>query len=201
MNILQFKKQMFIPIVTANKQTSRLPNSYSEVEYIEIGDSNSYISLSGRKFDSQTSSLILDIEVPSPLPNNTYLFFGNQNPSFVCQYGYRCVYGGVLNSSAYPSFYSTGRQQITISGKTWVNTNGKSLDWSDRENFIDFISTNDFMIGYTSYSTLIKIYPCKFNGDDIVPCYRKSDNAIGLYDTGLNTFSAGTGTFTKGNNI
>jgi hypothetical protein len=38
---------------------------------------------------------------------------------------------------------------------------------------------------------------------DFKPCYRKSDNVIGLYDLKNNVFytNAGTGTFTKGSNI
>jgi hypothetical protein len=38
---------------------------------------------------------------------------------------------------------------------------------------------------------------------DFIPCYRKSDNEIGLYDVVNGVFyaNAGSGTFTKGNNI
>lgn len=38
---------------------------------------------------------------------------------------------------------------------------------------------------------------------NFVPCYRKSDNEIGLYDTVSKTFftNAGTGTFLKGNDV
>lgn len=38
---------------------------------------------------------------------------------------------------------------------------------------------------------------------DMVPCYRRSDNVIGMFDKVSTTFftNAGTGTFTKGNNV
>lgn len=44
------------------------------------------------------------------------------------------------------------------------------------------------------------------NGDkvrDMIPCYRKSDNVIGMYDIVKDVFytNAGTGTFTKGSNV
>lgn len=52
------------------------------------------------------------------------------------------------------------------------------------------------------------IYSWKFYQDnvlirDFIPCYRKSDNEIGLYDLVTETFytNKGTGTFLKGNNI
>lgn len=46
-----------------------------------------------------------------------------------------------------------------------------------------------------------------FNGDtpvsNLIPCYRKSDNEVGMYDTVSGTFksNSGTGTFSKGNDI
>ena len=60
---------------------------------------------------------------------------------------------------------------------------------------------------YVRYSK-IKLYSCKiYNSYNIlvrnfIPCYRKSDNVIGLYDTYTQTFyvNNGTGTFIKGNN-
>ena len=56
--------------------------------------------------------------------------------------------------------------------------------------------------------TKMKLYSCKFYDDDTlirnyIPCYRKSDNEIGMYDLVSNTFftNAGTGTFTAGAEI
>ena len=53
-----------------------------------------------------------------------------------------------------------------------------------------------------------RIYYCKIWEDEVlvrnfIPCYRKSDNEIGLYDTINNVFytNSGTGTFLKGNDI
>lgn len=36
---------------------------------------------------------------------------------------------------------------------------------------------------------------------NLIPCYRKSDNIIGMYNTVSQTFFAGTGTFTKGADV
>ena len=55
----------------------------------------------------------------------------------------------------------------------------------------------------------LKMYYCKFyeeNGvlvRNFIPCYRKSDNVIGMYDTVNDVFytNAGTGTFKKGNDL
>lgn len=52
----------------------------------------------------------------------------------------------------------------------------------------------------------IRIFQIRENGIivlDLVPCYRKSDGEIGMYDLVSNTFftNAGTGTFTKGADV
>lgn len=59
---------------------------------------------------------------------------------------------------------------------------------------------------YFNTTSCLKIYEYKtYNNSDVVqdfiPCYRKSDNEIGMYDTVNNKFytNQGTGTFEKGN--
>ena len=60
----------------------------------------------------------------------------------------------------------------------------------------------------TTFTKPLKIYDCKiWVGDELlrhfVPCYRKSDNVIGMYDIANAKFytNQGTGSFTKGSNI
>ncbi len=50
---------------------------------------------------------------------------------------------------------------------------------------------------------LFKIYEDDVLVLDFIPCYRKSDNEIGMYDLVTQTFytNAGTGTFMKGNDV
>ena len=69
-----------------------------------------------------------------------------------------------------------------------------------------FNASGTYPAGYVNAST--KLYYCKiWNGTtlirDYVPCYRKSDDVIGLYDLENNVFytNAGTDDFTKGNDI
>ena len=59
-----------------------------------------------------------------------------------------------------------------------------------------------------TFTKQLSIYSCKItSGSQIVrnfiPCYRKSDNAIGMYDLVEDKFytNAGTGTFVKGSNV
>lgn len=59
-----------------------------------------------------------------------------------------------------------------------------------------------------SYFSSIKLYSMTIKRAgtivaNLIPCYRKSDNVIGLYDTARDRFfvNSGTGTFTKGSNV
>ena len=71
-------------------------------------------------------------------------------------------------------------------------------------------SNNVLGFGHGAGSTYLKgkIYRLKFWSNDtlvrdLTPCYRKSNNVIGLYDMANDVFctNAGTGTFTKGTNV
>ena len=67
---------------------------------------------------------------------------------------------------------------------------------------------NLFKIHAGTNSFIGKIYSVLLKKDDtiiadLVPCYRKADGEIGMYDIVSNTFftNIGTGTFTKGGNV
>lgn len=87
---------------------------------------------------------------------------------------------------------------ITTGSYTWSSTS--SADYMRM--FLD-------RAGRTStFPTPIKIYSCIIYEEEeekfhLVPCYRKSDNVIGMYDTINNQFyiNQGSGTFTKGNDV
>lgn len=57
-----------------------------------------------------------------------------------------------------------------------------------------------------NHNSYISMYYAKIWDNDTliryyIPCYRKSDNVIGMYDLINGTFTAGTGNFTKGSNV
>jgi hypothetical protein len=70
-----------------------------------------------------------------------------------------------------------------------------------------FATRNTAYVGYIEHSSA-KLYSCKIYESgtlvrDFVPCYRKSDTEIWVYDLVTNAFftNQGTGTFTKWNNV
>ena len=82
-----------------------------------------------------------------------------------------------------------------------VTTAASNLAYSVRT--MHLLHSNGYDFGYTSG----KVYYCKITVDgtlvrNFVPCYRKSDNIVGLYDlvNGVFYTNAGTGNFAKGKN-
>ena len=119
----------------------------------------------------------------------------------------------LINSGLYPSLLlkpNTGLKLREIY-KT-VNVNGTNYSVpATNESFTTF-KTLDVFGGYTSQNnfslTSAKIYSLKIYDKntlqrDFIPCYRKSDGEIGLYDLVSQEFytNQGTGTFIKGADI
>jgi len=91
----------------------------------------------------------------------------------------------------------------------------KTDDWTDRYSGVDIKigifrmgNINNTWFGSSGSGQAGKIYSVKIYKDGelirrFIPAYRKSDNVIGMYDTVNDVFytNAGTGTFTKGNDI
>lgn len=108
--------------------------------------------------------------------------------------GYRYTLNEVVVVKAY--YDSQGRRSVDVNG-TKVST-GSSYEASDA--VINMLKLNDNTI-QSGKTYWFKIYSDNIVVFDGIPCYRKSDNVIGIYDLVSKTFftNAGTGTFSKGN--
>lgn len=90
--------------------------------------------------------------------------------------------------------------------ETIVRANGNITNYTKVNYPIFSITSTGTNLPYQGY--VGKLYYLKFYSNnilvgDFVPCYRKSDGVIGLYDLVTKEFytNSGTGTFTAGNNI
>ena len=200
------------------KKPPRLPAGYQEVEYIE-GTGTQYINTnlylsSGLKFD-------IDYSISDATVYQTII--GSDN-------GWRSRYFfGAVDTTISKSYWYYGNRSITFDNeigalnlKTNVQNNGNTLTMSNINGTVT--KSVSASLNYTSDYTIMlfalnregsivdqshaKIYMAKiYNGNnlirDYVPCYRKSDGIIGLYDLVNNTFStnSGSGTFIKGRDI
>ena len=185
-------------------KNAELPQEYQEVEYIES---------SGTQYIDTGVSITNDIKVDIAISFNQLGSGSNEN--IICSNG---NYGNdrflLLTSSKSLMWFGNiktittdlvinTKYDIEIT-KTYVALNGTQTATTDSS------SGTLYLLASTGGSRYFygKLYSCKIynNGTlvrNFIPCYRKSDNVIGLYDSVNGVFytNAGTGTFTKGNDV
>ena len=181
------------------KNVSRLPSEYQEVEYIE-SDGNQYINSNiscdqNSKVEVEFSSSATACGVLGSQANAIGLTLNFSNDSST-RWGTYALFG-------YTSCLDGDRHIIEFSRDGLYDN--KTLAWTPTQNTF---TTGDIWVGKINgagTSNQKKIYYAKiWNNNtlvrDFIPCYRKSDNVIGLYDLVNNQFytNAGTGTFIIG---
>ena len=200
----------------------RLPNEYQEVEYIE-STGTQYIDTGVAP--TNKTNIKLDIEFISGESDKWIPLIAERTK--VSDYsGFSAMFGIWINSNT--KEIALNYVDTDTAGITGTNGDGRHI-YSNTENkfYLDntliktlstssFTSTinlyvfalNESIVSSTNIETrncTAKLYELKIYDDnilirDFVPCYRKSDNEIGLYDLVNNVFytNAGTGVFTMG---
>ena len=200
----------------------RLPNEYQEVEYIE-STGTQYIDTGVAP--TNKTNIKLDIEFISG-ESNKWIPLIAERTKVSAHSGYSAIFGIWINSNT--KEIALNYADIDTAGITGTNGSGRHV-YSNIENkfYLDntliktfsassFTSTlnlyvfalNELHIGSTNIeirNCTAKLYELKIYNNstlirDFIPCYRKSDNEIGLYDLVNNVFytNAGTGVFTMG---
>lgn len=188
-----------------------LPSEYQQVEYIQ---NSSGVYINTNFIPKQNTNAELKAEM---LYSGTRYLFGvssSTNRYMIAQQST----GSRLIADLYSSTYRVD------SGIVGYETGVHTIKVQNKSMYIDGVlkgtsSCPDFTCEYPAYlfaanngsSAQVsgqKIYYFKMWDNitlvrDMIPCYRKSDNEIGMYDLVNNVFytNAGTGTFTKGNNV
>lgn len=199
-------------------RVSILPVEYTEVEYIQSSGTQ-FIDTGVKPYKTKT-----EIKFSAPTTPNNATFVagaGSTNTSPVKRY-YVLQY---KDNSFYS--YSTSGTSITLGT---YNGNPHTIIYNDSQNKVYFdnvekgtisdlssaLNYNMYLFGYNYnggfYDSMSsRIYYCKITDKNnnntlirnMIPCYRNSDNVIGMYDTVNNVFytNSGSGTFTKGSDI
>ena len=195
---------------------TNIPDNYQRVEYIESSGSQ-YID-TGTKFNSNSDKFELNYKANDATGNYFIAGSGNSENGKIWVYSYK---NGGRFSVYITDTGGTQRQLYGFSGpdalqhlvvydakKLYIDGNltadGSSYTFGETPyNYTLFNS-----IGTTSYYAKTRIYSFKMWRSntltrDMVPCYRKSDGIIGMYDTvnGVFYINSGTGTFSKGPNV
>ena len=191
-------------------QSYRLPDEYQEVEYIESSGTQ-YINTNYKPSPNARFELKVTYKTTSGV------VFGTYNNGWETGYGY--YHNSQVTEYEWVHYFDNYRtsllgsnnttQEIVVSaGSVWVNgtqtfsTNPKTFTLR----YALYIFGGNWSNNRVEQPIPIKMYYFKikdygnFKILDLVPCYRKSDNVIGMYDTVNSVFytNAGTGAFTKG---
>lgn len=198
----------------------RIPSEYQEVEWIQAAANvGAYIDL-GFSYDTGAT-----IKLGQWVMNhNTAYPFGSTDSNG----SYRCCLSSPYSNYAVAYYYDTVAHSTSIHCEYVVNqlnhivvtykagtirlenlTNGESVSTDTLKSYT--ISANHYLfaqnykgaprfgdirrISYFQYYDKTDTLIC-----DLVPCYRKADGVIGMYDIVRNIFltNVGSGTFTKG---
>lgn len=176
---------------------NKLPNEYQEVEYIQTSGGQ-YINttitgaskwLITAEYTNQSSSTQILIGTSIQAKN----WFGQSSNV------YSCGVDTTISSATKADIELDFGTNLTakVNNETVTRTDGT------------FNTSNNFkLFGFTLSYSKAKIYKIKCIQNNqivlnMIPCYRKSDNEIGMYDLATNTFyeNEGSGSFTKGDNV
>ncbi len=201
--------------------SSRLPSEYQEVEWIK-GTGTQYIDLdlSGvdgmiceydASYDSDYTTLNVDggYIIGSHGTNYPYGrnggWYKKYNNSWELGYGesYPSSYSAINYGQKYHVKFCTfyNEAYIEVDGTKLINASGQNVT-----NNSVYVFTHGYNLAYGYACTIATLYGAKIskivNNEltllrDLVPCYRKSDSAIGLYDLVEGKFygNSGSGKF------
>lgn len=183
-----------------------LPSEYQRVEYLGVSSNNPYID-TGVTGDQKTKAEVT---------------FSSSGDTQVCLFGYQANAVGITfnlsqtsNNTRFGAWAKVGwgsdmfdgnKHTVEIS-QSGLYQDGTLADTPTAQTF----TTGNFTLfkadGAVTYGNKT-IYGCRIWNDgvlqrDFIPCYRKSDNVIGMYDLVEGNFytNVGTGSFTKGSNL
>lgn len=209
-----------IDITDGDSVQNLLPEEYQEVEYIK-SNGNQYINLNRLTNTSGVTNFKIETSIKwdtyTPINDGSQLL-GANNGSYVginSDGKYNC--GGVItNSLASLNAFDNIEFNINYSNRNVTykinDTNGTSTRASTINDnclmvfglVVNYNQSSE-RIGYNCQASIkfLNIYEDNVCIFKLIPCYRKTDNEIGMYDAISNTFftNAGTGTFIKGNDV
>lgn len=196
--------------------TKPLPKEYTEVDYIQ-SDGTQYID-TGINADYKLS---IDIKMTNLLPTQKHMGTMKNNNGTYIRHHFQTA---PSNNQGYVSYYvETTRYDLKQTSEI-INPHIYKIDVYNKK--IKYDNEQEIEIQRTDFDTQLnywlfwrnrnenlgaqdkgnfRIYYCKMYVQDVlvrdfIPCYRNSDNEVGIYDLVNDTFytNNGTGTFTYG---
>lgn len=190
-----------------NNATPRLPSEYQEVEYIE-STGTQYINTQIKA--NTVGKYVLDVQftnlefgINGAIYQGRALDIGTLSNKFFMRNGAANDVTTIADTNRHEFVVDAINSKCSIDGTIVSRNSGPKPDFN-----LFLFARNNESLGTTTvgYYCKEKLYSCKiYNLSNelvhyFIPCYRKSDNEIGLYDLINNVFytNAGTGTFLMG---
>ena len=185
---------------------ARLPQEYQAVEHIE-STGTQWLDI-GVTINTATDAVELVFQNTESVVYKW--FFGEHDTN--ARFGLGSGDGVNKRNVAYGNntYKVTDAQFYNSQHNFSANANGVFLDNAKIANFVSFASTStlylfNLNLSGGNYTAAAKVWSYKHTRNgvairDLVPCYRKSDGKVGMYDTVTETFftNAGTGEFSYG---
>ena len=195
------------------RKQSILPSEYQRVEYIEFNGDGSYLNLGA--YSSTLPGAILRFRVNkragSSTPiiattryTNNFLFAARSDVDF-----YTMINGKQTTGLGFTTVGTIYDCSVNADGNGTVrlnNTTRTAAVGTDTYVAVNFCVGTNNAFNQETYLDLFGEFVILDNmavWKLLIPCYRKSDGEIGMYDTVSRTFytNAGTGSFTKGADV
>ena len=196
-----------------NGQCARVPNAYQEVEYIEsdgnqridtglIPSASQHYEFELQLLDLTASRYILG-QYSASVQYYLYISSGSK-----LQVGWSFNYLDTItldtNKHKYDIYSDNSNVYVKQDGASVTTQTKISMTASRDLTLFKGVSSGS----YTSWNAPQRLFSFKVSENNtlirnFIPCYRKSDQVIGLYDTVSGQFftNQGTGTFLKGGNV
>ena len=190
-----------VNLAGGDTRANALPSAYQEVQYIQASGTQ-YIDTGITISRTDNAVLTMDMQFTSST--------ADQWAGAMTYLQYKYAYFNTTDRMTVEVNYNTESDfnQRIYKDSTIVQTFDRSSSYSNNVKLGIWRLGNVNGTWYDGTNQSAKVYSFKLtkNGSlarDLVPCYRKSDNVIGLFDLVTGTFftNAGTGTFTKGANV
>lgn len=210
---------LFNMILPGAVETARLPKEYQEVEYIQSSGTQ-YIDTG---LSAQSDNVVYECAWTETTLESNASIFGSTNkssstakwsavlyhPSAGSVYLATAASDGLCKTSGIVANIKNTAIVTVNNGTIHFSLNGSSISASYSGSIVNGVNIGLFAdltsSGIQEYCMYTRMYYWKmWDGGvlvaDFVPCYRKSDNAVGMYDIVNKEFhgNAGTGAFTAG---
>lgn len=200
-----------------------LPAEYQKVEWIRNTNASSRVTLPITNTNKIDFDIVFDAFTQSSYQGGggNYLVYGNTSNAL--SLGVTSTYGRMfIYSSSATGVYDFNYYSKTVNikagldsnavNKRYFNVSNGETSTNSSQNLTNNISIADvntiYLFSHPSidstqfYCRLRKLGIITNNSSyNLIPCYRKNDNAIGLYDTVNGAFYSASGAFEKGADI